>query len=287
MPDINKEIDDLLEDLASPSEEDEDIKKDEDEEEEEQKEQEDEEQKDEEEQEDEELDKKDSEDSEDSEEDDEDDENEKDEDEKDEDNLQKENERLRKLLEETAGNRIPEPSPQKKEEERKKDKKKEFKFVDDDKFNDALLTPEALNSLLTQVYERAKNDAIEESTKQSLQQTPEVVTRLVSSRMELQNAINEFYQVNPDLREYKQFVGMIATELRANNPDWDTPKLMEGVAKESKKRLGIKANAKAINEKGRKGKKPAFASPSGNRSDERKRKKKVSALQGEINDLIG
>lgn len=189
------------------------------------------------------------------------------------------------------------PAPEKEKEEEEKGEPEKGKeeeepsdipeFVTEAEFGDALINREALNSLLIKVYNKAIVAAREEAAKvkdkaveDALLRTPDVVAKLVENKLAMERAVNDFYKQNPHLANYKQYVGMVATRLRAEHPDWDLAKLTEDVAETASKELGLKAGSTIVDKGGRK---PAFAEkPKGGKPSA----ENLTGLEKEISDLM-
>jgi hypothetical protein len=109
-----------------------------------------------------------------------------------------------------------------------------FQFVKDDaEFDDALRSPENFNKLLTGVMFK--------SVESVMRAVPKLVMNLADQQITTRSAIQEFYANNKDLIPSKAYVGMVADELVAKNPDWKLDKLMGELGKEVRGRLKLTA----------------------------------------------
>lgn len=154
-------------------------------------------------------------------------------------------------------------------------------FIKDDAdFDDALRSPENFNKLLTGVMYKAVESV--------MRTVPKLVTNLADQQITTRSAIQEFYAKNEDLIPSKAYVGMVADELVAKNPDWKLDKLMGELGKEVRTRLKLTAPG-VTPDRGRSntppGQSPAFAG-AGRGSGRTGALRNESPLQKDINDLI-
>lgn len=83
------------------------------------------------------------------------------------------------------------------------------------KFQELLVARDtALETKLTGTFEQ-KFAELEENL---LTKSQQLITKSVNSHAEVTQAIQQFYQANPNLVEHRQVVGMVAQRLRAENP---------------------------------------------------------------------
>jgi hypothetical protein len=99
----------------------------------------------------------------------------------------------------------------------------------EEQFDEVMKTPEGFNKLLTGVVQR--------SVETVLRNVPQMVVKLADQQITTRSAINEFYMENKDLVSNKAYVGMVANEMAAKNPDWTLDKLLGELGKEVKTRL--------------------------------------------------
>jgi len=72
---------------------------------------------------------------------------------------------------------------------------------------------------------------------QVVSELPAIINNLVSQQVAMQQTITTFYDENPDLADYKQFVGFIANNLRQENPELSLEDLLMKAAETSRKKL--------------------------------------------------
>jgi len=84
--------------------------------------------------------------------------------------------------------------------------------------------------------------AVQEQTRQSiLTAIPDVVGTHVSQRASMQDAATAFYSQYPELKRVKRYVGAVANEVHAENPDWTMKQIFEETAKRAKENLNLQA----------------------------------------------
>jgi len=113
-----------------------------------------------------------------------------------------------------------------------------FKFVEKDEDIDKVLkTPEAFNTFMTGVVVKAVEGA--------LRKLPEVVIPMARNQVSIMSTIQDFYQSNKDLLQYKEFVGYVANEISAKRPELSLAELLDESEKEVRTRLKLKKAAEA------------------------------------------
>ncbi len=105
-------------------------------------------------------------------------------------------------------------------------------FVKEDKDIDtALNSVDNFNSLLSSVVHKGIEGA--------LSIVPKFVEPLVERIVARRLAVNEFYTNNQDLSKNKAYVGMVANELAAKNPEWSLEDVIKNLAKEVRDKLRL------------------------------------------------
>lgn len=220
------------------------------------------------------------------------------EDEEEEVDLKATNELLRQQIEAMAGGQQP-PTVQPKEEGEKEeeDKSKEKKpvvplpdvgveglytFVTEEEADELDIDPTVINKLGNQIYQLA--------VRNTLLAMPSAVKSEVRTEMRQEALANEFYNANKDLTKYKQFVGVVANQLIAEDPNMKPEVLFGKLGNEVRNRLGLSPNGELnkkqgkISKEGTKKRKPAFAKSRS--SKQRKVRDDRSELETEIDDII-
>lgn len=150
-------------------------------------------------------------------------------------------------------------------------------FVTSEEFEEVLTDAGKFNTLLNKVYSLGQS-SVQGVREEVLTGIPSMVNKLVSEQSRLQGLVQDFYNKNNDLLQYRSYVGVVANELQGQHPEWEVAKLFEETEGEVRKRLKvIKAAPK---EEGIK--KPSFANP----PKSRKPASAVSPTQQEINEMI-
>jgi hypothetical protein len=216
------------------------------------------------------------------------------------DELRKENDELRALLEDVLESKK-EKDKKEPEPEQGKDKPQvEIKAQDyvTSTDIDAIVTGEGsasvetLNKVLNKVRKDTANEVIEHVVKSIPQIVATEANRVVATHL----AVNEFYAVNKNLRPFKKFTGLVYSELEANHPDKQLLDFLEGsdaavaggydLATEVKKRLKMRQTGKPENKPENRSKQPGGTSGSARRGFKEKPpaptgvKSEVEALKG-------
>lgn len=140
------------------------------------------------------------------------------------------------------------------------------------------LSKDQLNTLLNTVYKKGIESTRKSVTEEVLRRIPEVVKRNVEVASALKATADKFYSDNPDLQPFKKAVATVYEEISSANPDKTFADIVDEVAKESRKRLGLN---KKVN-------KPTPQKPTlapGNSGKHRKAQEKVSPLLDEIDKM--
>jgi hypothetical protein len=153
--------------------------------------------------------------------------------------VKKENEELKKHLEEIAERVIaPKPKPQTEQEvaaskaEQDRQAKQILKFLPSDEvFDEVMKDSNNFNALLTTVV----NTAVE----RSLRLMPQIATQLVDQQITLKTVVNDFYTDNKDLVPHKKYVGFVSNEIAAQHPDWGLSQILQETEKEVRNRLRL------------------------------------------------
>lgn len=180
----------------------------------------------------------------------------------------------------------------KKEEEKKEEpeKKAEFKeeplkldshdFIGDDDPDDIVRDKESFNKLLNSVYAKGVSDAKKIATEGVLLSIPEIVRHNITLQNTLREVSEKFYKDNSDLTGFKKVVAAVFEEVAAENPGKKYTEIMDLVAPEARKRLGLAKAAK----KEEKEKAPRLPEKKGG-SRQSPSKPDTSSLQSEIEEM--
>jgi hypothetical protein len=157
------------------------------------------------------------------------------------------------------------------------------KFVTAEEFEEMQTNPEKVNEIMTRVYQRAREDTIRD--------IPNIVEQTTARQISMQDAVKKFYTENPELRQYAQYVGYVANQVRSESPDLGWDGVLGETASRVKKNLAISSQAKETEEQRRKKQQdkkesaPAFAKQGsgnhkGGKSDDR------SGFAKEVDSMI-
>jgi len=200
--------------------------------------------------------------------------------------LKKDNEELRVQMEHLSGfaAQIPPKEVQANGEQTQEKvqqtppKQEAVKFVTEETFDKMLTDADSMNTIITDVFNKASAKAVEDTYRK----VPFLVQRLVQQQSTLNSMVTDFYETNKDLVPYKKFVGFVSNEIASEHPDWEYNKLLEETGKTVRKRINLRqvtdsANTKPPN------KKPAFAKGS---KAKKGSLKQLTELEQDIMELI-
>lgn len=110
-----------------------------------------------------------------------------------------------------------------------------MKFLEkEEDLDKALNSVDNFNDLLSNVMTKVEAIILEKATAMASQMANSVYTQ--------RSMVTDFYNANPDLNEHKAFVGVVANEIAAANPDWDMKKVVDALPAEVKNRLKLGIN---------------------------------------------
>jgi len=156
-----------------------------------------------------------------------------------------------------------------------------YTFVTEEQAEDMGIDPTIINKLGNQIYQLA--------VRNTLLAMPTAVKREVQTEMRQESLASEFYGANEDLTKYKSFVGIVANEMIASDPNMKPEDLFGKLGNEVRNRLGLSPNgtlkgAPKISKEGTKKRKPAFAKSRS--SKQRKVEDDRTPLEADIDDII-
>jgi len=134
-----------------------------------------------------------------------------------------------------------------------------------------------LNALLVKVQQATEAS----TTKKILQSIPQMIVRQVQQHKVINDAVDEFYSENKDLKMVKGTVGRVANEVSAEFPDWTLDKVFKETGVRTRKLLGMKTDA--VKKKVRK---PALPKKPGSGGREKLSRADLSDLEKEVNELL-
>ena len=128
------------------------------------------------------------------------------------------------------------PQNQQQQQQQQQEEYQEVDFIgSEDNLDDILGDPKKLNQTL--------NTAVQKSIEMVHKSIPKIVQNAVAQQQQMTKMAEEFYGENPELKDYKQFVGRVSEKIMSENPDWGMEKVMEETAKESRRRLQLRGKA--------------------------------------------
>jgi hypothetical protein len=150
-------------------------------------------------------------------------------------------------------------------------------FLGDKSIDDLIDNKDQLNSLLNQIYAKARADAKEDAAKAILSALPNLIDTRVKDVNNTDAIVNDFYKANEDLVLVRNTVKHVLTQVHAEKPDLAVPEALKEAADRTRKLLGIKRTVKNT-----KFNDPAFVDPNSTK------KKTVSStgIQKEIDEIL-
>jgi hypothetical protein len=145
-----------------------------------------------------------------------------------------------------------------------------------EEMNEAFNSPEQMIALMQRVYQKAREDAIE----QSLLRLPQVARQVSAQVIDQAELVRKFYDANQELKPYKDFVRYCAMQVEAKHPDWSYEKVAEETARVAKNRLPALRSARSTSRQS-----PAL--PGSGRSVQRRGNptQALTALEQEISEM--
>jgi len=158
-----------------------------------------------------------------------------------EDRLTKENEALRKRIEEMSGGhtKAPGTSAPKTAAPGTEPPISEYDFLGNKDLDELTRDPKEFNKLLNEIYAKAVKDTKGTMTEGVLRSIPDIVKTNVLAVTELKKASDQFYKDNEDLAPFKKVVGIVFEELAASSPDKKYSEILNEVATEARNRLEL------------------------------------------------
>lgn len=156
---------------------------------------------------------------------------------------------------------------------------------------DLQITEEEYNEAMTSVAKF--NDVVmkkaaaytEGRVQEVLRSLGNTVAPMVQQVVDIRIAASDFYLSNPDLREFKPFVGMVANEIFAKNPDKPLDELFNITGKEVRKRLKLQKPTGSASMGIERKPSPAVVAP-GRRSTRKPEPPKLTGMEDEINTML-
>ena len=151
--------------------------------------------------------------------------------------IRKENENLRKRIEEMSA---PKPEPKPAEPEPVPEPKlEEIDFIGDADVDDITRDPKELNKLLNKVFAQGITTSRTVLGEGVLRSIPDIVKANVATVISLRESSEKFYKDNKDLVPFKKVVSAVFEEFAAENPGKKFSEILDDVGKEARKRLEL------------------------------------------------
>lgn len=153
--------------------------------------------------------------------------------------FKKENESLRKQLNEASGKKSPATKAPGTKAPSTEAPFEEVDFLGKElDLDDLIRDPNILNKILNKVYKMG-SDASRKFQETALKNIPDIVKSNIVVQATLKKKVDEFYESNKDLQSFKKVVSAVYEELASENPDWELSKTFSEVEKETRKRLEL------------------------------------------------
>lgn len=146
-----------------------------------------------------------------------------------------------------------------------------------DEMTAAFDSPQKMVELLQKVYLQARSDAVVDAVQQSLMALPNAVRPVLAKETAFVEMVKNFYQENPELNNYRDFVRYCAVQVENEHPEWSPQDVMKETAKVAKKRLPMLREA--MHRESRQSK-PSFVDQRGPKT--KPSGKKLSRLEQEL-----
>jgi hypothetical protein len=115
-----------------------------------------------------------------------------------------------------------------------------IKFVEtEEQFNQILDNVDNFNKFLTQVVRGVHAQAVSEAREATLVSIPSLVGNLADQAVNMRLAVRDFFTGNPDLQPYNKYVGFVANEIAAREPELPLDQLFEKLGPEVRSRLRL------------------------------------------------
>ena len=150
--------------------------------------------------------------------------------------IRKENENLRKRIDEMSVPKPVEPAEPAPEPEPKLD---EIDFIGDADVDDITRDPAAFNKLLNKVFAQGVTTSRTVLGEGILRSIPDIVKKDVETVIALRESSEQFYKDNKDLEPFKKVVSNVFEEMAAENPNRKFSDMLEDVGTEARKRLEL------------------------------------------------
>ena len=157
--------------------------------------------------------------------------------------LKRENEALRKSIDDLSG---PKTDPKKEQEPEPEPKPEpgpvkldEIDFIGDADVDDITRDPKELNKILNKVFAQGIDTARKTLGEGVLRSIPDIVKANVATVISLRESSERFYEDNKDLKPFKKVVSAVFEEVAAENPDKKLDEILKDVEKETRKRLEL------------------------------------------------
>lgn len=156
-----------------------------------------------------------------------------------------------------------------------------IKFIKEEEAQEMGLEADKFNKILNKVYKMGLSN-MSKYKEDMLSSVPDIVSKQVARQSTIDRMVDDFYKRNEDLRQYRSYVGTVANQIQAKNPDLGIQKLFEETEREVRDRLNITKRSQEKHTAEKPEEDPSFAKAPGAREE----KESIPPTQKEINEMI-
>lgn len=104
------------------------------------------------------------------------------------------------------------------------------------------LTSEELDDIVDkpELINKALNDVARYAQENVLKLVPVIASQMVTQQIAMNEIVRDFYEANKDLVPFRQFVGMVATDVAQSNPNKAYGEVLKEVATKVREKLALK-----------------------------------------------
>lgn len=160
----------------------------------------------------------------------------------------------------------------------------EHDFVGDSDLDELSRDPKKFNKLLNDIYQKAVTDTRKVLGEGVLRTIPDIVKTNITMMTNLKKVSDKFYKDNEDLEPFRKVVSAVFEDVAAENPDKRFDEILNDVAGESRKRLGLQRKAENTNKDKNKDKPPKLPRKKG-KAGRATEKPNTEPLQDELDEM--
>lgn len=155
-------------------------------------------------------------------------------------------------------------------------------FIGDLDIDEVTNDPKEFNKLLNKIYQKAVKDTEKVMGERFDKTIPNMVKENLTTMTSLQKASDEFFAKNEDLVPFRKAVAEVFEDLATKNPNESYGVIMDKVAVESRKRLGLNKKKPTQNKEEKKPPRPPRKKSRPGRGEE---PKQTDPIQSELEEM--